>query len=545
MSDGPPPGTIRLVWFLLPMLDADHPEFHWPTRRRSTSLYFLPRCTSPLCPAHRAPAPPCSRSDSSSSQDICSRSRSPPISQAPLPSSPTGQPPALASVSSVVPLEQQVEQQFCHLEQRLNGQFSKLLASIRASQAPAVAAPPALNLSSDFPPPRPHPHPAGFDLAALQPVAPAGESQPLSVSRSFPWVPVEVVLLVKCDQLKPEHLVKLCNPESHVSQEASRSTGLTLTDRQLSIVNDSSDSRTSAFVKAILSIATLAQVWLVYVAICACHTANLELNTALLAHLEQLLEFDHLYSWHAMTDYHLAVCRQCFGTAAISEWVSYDPQVAGRVLFPYQKSSHNSSRQDPNLGSSSGQPPPMHPPALANTQSQALPASSSRRADDSTLATHVLVAVALTSASTARVLTLCCPAPLSPRPPTWWPRRQPDGEYFSSLRRIVTPASTTVKHVSPAVLDTLNVVHRACTAFECAAASIAIKHAFPGVSDTLNVATMACTASKCAAASTAVECAHGDGDTCNIFPPVRHTFNVQHPADTTVKCASSCCLSWA
>ena len=29
-----------------------------------------------------------------------------------------------------------------------------------------------------------------------------------------------------------------------------------------------------------------------YVAICACHTANLELNTALLAHLEQLLEFD-------------------------------------------------------------------------------------------------------------------------------------------------------------------------------------------------------------------------------------------------------------
>ena len=68
-----------------------------------------------------------------------------------------------------------------------------------------------------------------------------------------------------------------------------------------------------------------------------------------------------------MADYHLAVCHQCFGTAAISEWVSYDPQVAGRVLFPYQKSSHNSSRQDPNLGSSSGQPPPMQPPLPSPT----------------------------------------------------------------------------------------------------------------------------------------------------------------------------------
>ncbi|SPC62382.1 uncharacterized protein UHOD_11529 [Ustilago sp. UG-2017b] len=254
-----------------------------------------------------------------------------------------------------------------------------------------------------------------------------------------------------------------------------------LTNGQLSVVDDSSDSRTSAFVKAIPSIATLAQVWLVYVAIRARHTANLELNAALLAHLEQLLEFDHLYLWCAVADYHLAVCCQRFGTAAISEWVSYDPQVAGRVLFPYQKSSHNSSCQDPNLGSSSGQSPPMRPPpALANAQSQALPASSLRRADDSTLATCVLVAVALTSASTARVLTLCCPALLSPRPPTWWPRRWPDGEYFSSLRRIVTPASTAVKCVYPAVLDTLNVVHRACTAFECAAASIAVKRAFPG-----------------------------------------------------------------
>ena len=83
------------------------------------------------------------------------------------------------------------------------------------------------------------------------------------MSQSFPWVPVEVVLLVEHDQLKPEHLVKLCNPESLNSLEASRSTGLTLPNRQLSVVNDSSNSQTSTFVKAIPSIAALAQVWLV------------------------------------------------------------------------------------------------------------------------------------------------------------------------------------------------------------------------------------------------------------------------------------------
>ncbi|KAJ1019670.1 hypothetical protein NDA13_005897, partial [Ustilago tritici] len=218
-----------------------------------------------------------------------------------------------------------VEQRFRHLEQQLNGQFGKLLASICASQAPAAATPPTLNL----------PHPMGRDLAAPN-----------------PWPQL----------LKPEHLVNLHNPELRFSWESSRSTGLTLTDGQLSVVEDSANRRTFTFVKAIPSIAALAQVWLIYVAICARHMANLELNAALLAHLEQLIEFDHLYSWHAMAGYHLAVCRQCFGTAAVSEWASYNSQVAGRVLFPFQKSLHTSSRLDPNPGSSSTQPTrPSHP----------------------------------------------------------------------------------------------------------------------------------------------------------------------------------------
>ncbi|KAJ1029388.1 hypothetical protein NDA13_002639 [Ustilago tritici] len=235
--------------------------------------YLLP--SSLLTAKPTATAPLHSRSDSFPSQDTHSCSRSPQTLQAHLPLPLTGQHTAFASASSVVALEQQVEQRFCHLEQQLNGQFHELLAGIRASQAPAAAAPPMLNL----------PHPTCLDLATPQPLAPAGESQPLSVSCSFAWVPVNIVVLVEHDQLKLEHLVKLRNPELCVSQESSRSTGLTLTDGQLSVVKDLADVCTSAFVKAIPSIAALAQVWLVYVAICARHTANLKLNAALLAHL--------------------------------------------------------------------------------------------------------------------------------------------------------------------------------------------------------------------------------------------------------------------
>ncbi|KAJ1026683.1 hypothetical protein NDA13_004056 [Ustilago tritici] len=355
--------------------------------------------------------------------------------QAHLPLLSTGHPTAFASASLVVALEQQVEQRFRHLEQQLNGQFGKLLASICASQAPAAATPPTLNL----------PHPMGRDLAGPQPLAPAGELQPLSVLCSFAWVPVDIVALVEHDQLKPEHLVNLHNPELRFSWESSRSTGLTLTDGQLSVVEDSANRRTFTFVKAIPSIAALAQVWLIYVAICARHMANLELNAALLAHLEQLIEFDHLYSWHAMAGYHLAVCRQCFGTAAVSEWASYNSQVAGRVLFPFQKSLHTSSRLDPNPGSSSTQPTrPSHP------RQRPIPGAANK---------------------------------LHSRP----------------------------KRAFPAVLDTLNVDKRACTAFKCATASAASKSA------------------------------HKVRGTCNVSSQVRHTFNVQSWANTAFKRASSCC----
>ncbi|SAM63098.1 uncharacterized protein UBRO_21036 [Ustilago bromivora] len=130
-----------------------------------------------------------------------------------------------------------------------------------------------------------------------------------------------------------------------------------LADRTLSASLESSDTHTSAFVKTIPTITTLAQIWLVYITIRVHATGNLTLNEALLMYLEHLIECDHLYQWRAITEYHLAVCRQQFGTGTIQEWSSYDPQLSSWVLYPHLKtstfSSHGelstSSRQQPSL----------------------------------------------------------------------------------------------------------------------------------------------------------------------------------------------------
>jgi len=113
---------------------------------------------------------------------------------------------------------------------------------------------------------------------------------------------------VALDKLKLEELVKLCNPESSVSKELAHQPGLVLSNRQITVAKDSNDSCISAFLKAIPTIATLAQVWLVYTAIWVRHSHDLELNEALLAHLEYLIDFESMYQWRAVVDYHLAVC---------------------------------------------------------------------------------------------------------------------------------------------------------------------------------------------------------------------------------------------
>ena len=168
----------------------------------------------------------------------------------------------------------------------------------------------------------------------------SGQLPSLPLACCFAWVPLDVVQQVECNQLKPEHLVKLHNPESRVSKEPSQPTHLAVGPGGVLVgAEESSDTCTSAFVKAIPTIAALAQIWLVYIAIRVRGTGNLALNEALLAYLEHLIECDHLYQWHAVADYHLAVCRQRFGMGAIPEWSSYDPQLSSWVLYPHLKTS--------------------------------------------------------------------------------------------------------------------------------------------------------------------------------------------------------------
>lgn len=244
-------------------------------------------------------------------------------------------PAAFASAVSVSALEER----FDRLEHRLDSQLGELLNAVRAVQAPSPAR--ATQPAPQAPPQAPPAVASAPPAAGSQPVT-AGESPPLSLTRCFAWVPADIVSLVERDQLKPEHLVKLRNPESRVSKEPARPSGFTLEAGQLTLVEETADSRTSAFVKAIPNVAALSQVWLVYTAIRVRHTGSVDLNDALLAHLEHLIECDHLYIWRAVADYHLAVCRKRFGTSAVQEWASYDPHISSRVLYPFLKPAPSS-----------------------------------------------------------------------------------------------------------------------------------------------------------------------------------------------------------
>ncbi|SNX86181.1 uncharacterized protein MEPE_04890 [Melanopsichium pennsylvanicum] len=259
-----------------------------------------------------------------------------------------------ATAVSVAALQQQVEERIGRLESRLDSQFSQLLDTIRASQQPPLAAVPPPT-PAQAPPPPPPAQPA---VASATPSAgltsTAGESSSLSLSRCFPWVSQDLIELVANDQLKPELLTKLRNPESRVSREPSRPSAFILSDGQLKIAEDTAEGRTSTFIKAIPNVAALAQVWLAYIDIRVRHTKNIELNSALLAHLEHLLEFDSTYTWRAVAEYHLAVCRKRFGTGVVAEWATTDSEAHSRILvssFRPAPFAPSSSRSDSASGS--------------------------------------------------------------------------------------------------------------------------------------------------------------------------------------------------
>ncbi|SOV02468.1 uncharacterized protein UDID_19553 [Ustilago sp. UG-2017a] len=215
----------------------------------------------------------------------------------------------------------------------------------------------------------PHPPSTPTSPAAVtsQPPLPGELVLPSSL-RVFPWVPPEVISQVVSGTIKPERLILLCNPESHISKETPAQAGLVFTDGQVRIAEESSKQRSSSFAKVIPNICALAQVWLVYTAIHIRHTQDLDLNDALLAYLEILIEFDQIYLWKGVTEYHLAICRQRFGTGVTHEWAHTDTTLQGRTLLtnfqtpaapsssaPSSKPGAKSSRP----GRTTANPPPV------------------------------------------------------------------------------------------------------------------------------------------------------------------------------------------
>lgn len=253
------------------------------------------------------------------------RMSSPPPAQA-------GESPVSSSLSPPSPAPAQPERALFSSVEALQRQIGEILATLRAQAPPPAPPRPAFPAAALAQPS------AGNTVSSSPALGLPGESS-FSVTRCFPWVSPDVATLVQRDQLKPEHLVKLRNLYSKVSKEPSRSFGLTLEAGQLTLLPDSADTGTSFFVKAIPNIAALTQVWLVYTAIRVESTRDFTLNSALLSHLEHLIECDHLYSWKAVTDYHLAICRQRFGRATAADWSSDDSRISARLLQPYLKTS--------------------------------------------------------------------------------------------------------------------------------------------------------------------------------------------------------------
>ncbi|SPO32026.1 uncharacterized protein UTRI_02583 [Ustilago trichophora] len=245
------------------------------------------------------------------------------------------------------------------LDSFLDQRFSQLL-----NRLDALPPPPA-------PPPLPAPSApvtASLPLATDPPtaIAPsAGESTLSSISRRFPWVPADIVELVAQDRLKPEQLPKLCNPASCIVHIAPKTKNLVFEGGSLAVTEEDDTQRSSAFLKAVPNLTTLAHIWAVYTTIRVYTSGNQELLVGLQKYFLHLIEYDGLYTWSAVVNYHLTVCRLRFGTGIATEWATPDQEAHSSVLSPFRKavvtgqpssSSSTSQRRDHGQGSSKSHP---------------------------------------------------------------------------------------------------------------------------------------------------------------------------------------------
>ncbi|SYW83731.1 uncharacterized protein UBRO2_05287 [Ustilago bromivora] len=216
-----------------------------------------------------------------------------------------GPQPFSAPASTVTALESRINSRMGNIE----AQLSQLLTAVKRisapTQTPSFVLPPAQPPTIDT-----------TNSAQL----PSGESVVLPSARFFPWVPKDIITAVALDKLKPERLVALRNPESRVTRKTLQQSSVIVSDGQFRLAEESGEAKVSSFVKAIPNVRALTQVWIVYTSIRFSYTQDFLLAAALLSHLESIVEFDATYHWKAVAEYHLAVCRQRFGTGVVDEW---------------------------------------------------------------------------------------------------------------------------------------------------------------------------------------------------------------------------------
>ncbi|SOV02714.1 uncharacterized protein UDID_18008 [Ustilago sp. UG-2017a] len=233
-----------------------------------------------------------------------------------------GPQPFSVPASTVTALESRINSRMGNIE----AQLSQLLTAVKRisapTQTPSFVLPPAQPPTIDT-----------TNSAQL----PSGESVVLPSARFFPWVPKDIITAVALDKLKPERLVALRNPESRVTRETLQQSSVIVSDGQFRLAEESGEAKVSSFVKAIPNVRALTQVWIIYTSIRFSYTQDFLLAAALLSHLESIVEFDATYHWKAVAEYHLAVCRQRFGTGVVDEWGCCDINLQMRILLPHLK----------------------------------------------------------------------------------------------------------------------------------------------------------------------------------------------------------------